>query len=180
MNVERELIEELKRYAQIFPKAWKKFLTKLENEEIYIPMNEAEMRCYLFSECLSIMHEENFPKPFEITVEDKEILEGKRADISLGLLKDGKFVGVELKRFPDFESIKDDIKKLSEFVKNKVIFTFFGMIANSKYNYKKNINLESLGIQQEGDNSFYEWSLIEPPTAKIKLETLLVGIRGHE
>lgn len=115
-----------------------------------------------------------------IRARDKELLEGKRADISLGLLKDGKFVVVELKHFPEFEPIKNDIEKLLEYVRSKAVFGFFGMIADSKYSYEKKINLKDFGIQEEGEHSFYEWSLIESPHSKIKLETLLVGIRGHE
>jgi len=62
----------------------------------------------------------------------------------------------------------------------KLFFSFFGMVANSKHDYEKNINLEALGIQKEGEHSFYEWSLAQPPHSKVKLKTLLVGIRVLE
>ena len=152
----------------------------IQSGNIYSPMNEAEMRCHLFSECLSIMREGQFPKPCEITTEDREIIEGKRADISLGLLEDGRFVVIELKCFPEYESIKEDIEKLLGYVRRKAVFGFFGMIANSKYDYEKKIDLEALGIQKEGEHSFYEWSLVQPPNKEIKLLTLLVGLRGHQ
>ncbi|MDH5743164.1 MAG: hypothetical protein OEZ52_06445 [Candidatus Aminicenantes bacterium] len=180
MTSEKELIEELKAYAEIFPKAWRRFLVNIESGDIYAPMNEAEMRCYLFSECLSIMREGQFPKPCEITAEDKEILEGKRADISLGLLEDGRFVVIELKLFPEYEPVKEDIEKLLRYVRSNAVFGFFGMIANSEYDYERKIDLEALGIQKEGEHFFYEWSLIQPPNDERKLVTLLVGLRGHE
>ena len=180
MTLENELIKKLKRYAAIFPKAWRRYITNIESGDVYSPMNEAEMRCHLFSECLSIMREGQFPKPCEITAEDKEIMEGKRADISLGLLEDGRFVVIELKLFPEYEPVKEDIERLLGYVRSKAVFGFFGMIANSRYDYEKKIDLEALGIQKEGEHSFYEWSLVQPPNEEMKLVTLLVGLRGHE
>lgn len=177
MTLENELIKKTKRYAKIFPKAWRRYITNIESGDVYAPMNEAEMRCHLFSECLSILREGQFPKPCEITTEDREIMEGKRADISLGLLEDGRFVVIELKTFPEYEPVKEDIEKLLRYVRSKTVFGFFGMIANSRYDYEKKIDLEALGIQQEGEHSFYEWSLVQPPNEEIKLETLLVGLR---
>ena len=174
------MIKELKRYAEIFPKAWKRYIKNIESGDVYAPMNEAGMRSHLFSECLSIMREGQFPKPCEITTEDREIMKGKRADISLGLLEDGRFVVIELKCFSEYEPVKDDIKKLLKYVRSNAVFGFFGMIANSRYDYERKIDLEALGIQKDGEHYFYEWSLVQPPNDERKLVTLLVGLRGHE
>lgn len=97
------------------------------------------------------MQKEKFPRPYEITVEDKEVQKGKRADITLGFLEDKlkRFVVVELKHFPDDVSITEDLTKLHEFVKTHTIHGFFGMIGSSKYGYRQKINLKRLGIGED-------------------------------
>jgi len=173
---ESEALEELKKYASLFPKAWRNFLKRIEKGEIFVPENEAELRCFLFSECLSMMHKKKFPMRYQITAEDKEILDGKRADLTLGLLPDGRFVIIEMKHFPNVNSIKKDIKKLRQFIKSHVIYGFFAMIGNSEYAYEQKVNLESLGIKRAGKESFYEWHTLKPPFLDISLETLIVGL----
>ena len=180
MTLENELIKKLERYSKIFPKAWNRYIKNIKSGDVYAPMNEAEMRGHLFSECLSILREEQFPKPYGITTEDRDIMKGKIADISLGLLEDGRFVVIELKLFPEYEPVKEDIEKLLRYVRSNAVFGFFGMIANSEYDYERKIDLEALGIQKEGEHFFYEWSLVQPPNDERKLVTLLVGLRGHE
>ena len=125
------------------------------------------------------MREKKFPTPYEITAEDKEILEGKRADLTLGLLEDGRFVVIELKCFPkDIELVKNDLIKLRDFIKSRVVYGFFAMIGNSKYAYEKKLDLESLCVEKDDEYSFYEWRIIKHPIQKISLETLIVGLEA--
>jgi len=176
MNSDNNLKEIIQKYAQVFPQAWRKYLKKIESSEIWLPMNEAEMQCMLFSECLLEMKEKNLDKPFQIFAEDREITKGKRADISLGKLEDGRFVVVELKSFPEYQPVENDIKKLLEYVNKNVMYGYFGMIAYRKYNYKENIDLDCLGILEDSQHSFYEWHEMDLSYLDEKIETLLVGM----
>lgn len=187
---ERDAQRILRKYFLVFQSAWQDFLKASEKGEFFVPFNEEELRCFLFAKCLEIMRQKKFEKPYEIFAEDKEIIKGTRADIALGWLEDGKFVAIELKHFPSLEGIKADIKRLQEFVKSRAVFGFFAMIGNSKFEYKKNLNLKDLGIKLElsepleatldfngeGEKSFYQWKLVKFPAAQRPLETLLVGI----
>ncbi|MEM2146869.1 MAG: hypothetical protein QW279_16010 [Candidatus Jordarchaeaceae archaeon] len=186
---ERDAQNILKRYFMVFPDAWNDFLKNVEKGDFPVPSNEAELRSYLFAKCLEIMRRKKFEKPYEIFAEDKEIFEGRKADLALGWLEDGRFVAIELKHGPSIEGIRMDIEKLQKFVKSRAIFGFFAMIGNSKYEYQKYLNLKDLGIQLElreplkatlafkdGEKSFYQWRLIKAPFLSVQLETLLVGI----
>jgi hypothetical protein len=186
---ERNAFKELKKYFMVFQDAWRDFLGNVEKGEYPPPFNEAELRCFLFSKCLEIMRRKKFEKPYEIFAEDREIFEGRKADLALGWLEDGRFVAIELKHCPSLEGIREDIKKLQEFVKSRAIFGFFAMIGDSKYEYQKYLNLKDLGIQLElrepleatlaekdGEKSFYQWHLVKFPSAQRPFETLLVGI----
>jgi len=175
-SAESELPKELKKYASLFPKAWSNFLKDVEKGKIFVPSNEAELRCFLFSKCLLVMRRNRFPIPYQITAEDKEILEGRRADLTLGLLEDGRFVTIEIKYFPSVDLIKNDLRKLRDFVKSHVIYGFFAMIGNSKYTYEQKVDLESLGVEKDGKYSFYEWRMIKPPYLEISIDALIVGL----
>ena len=178
-SAESELPQELKKYASLFPKAWRNFLRDVEKGKIFVPSNEAELRCFLFSRCLLMMRRNRFPIPYQITAEDKEILEGKRADLTLGLLEDGRFATVEIKHFPSVDSIKNDLRKLRDFVESQVIYGFFAMIGNSKYTYEQRVDLKSLGVERDGKYSFYEWRTIKPPYSDISIDTLIVGLMAE-
>jgi len=163
---ERDMERVLRKHFMVFQSAWFDYLKALEKREFFFPTNEEELRCHLFAKCLETMRQKKFGKPYEIFVEDKEIVKGTIADLALGWLEkqDRKFVAVEVKHGPDVEKIKEDIKKLQGYVKSGVFFGFFAMIGNSKYEYRTKVNLKELGIQQEvpeedggGYDGFQAW-----------------------
>jgi hypothetical protein len=181
----------MRKYFMVFLDAWQDFLEDLKKGEFHVPSKEEGLRCLLFAKCLEIMRQKKFEKPYEIFVEDKEIVKGTRADIALGWLEDGRFVAVEVKDGPDAEKIKADIKKLQRYVKSGVLFGFFAMIGDSKYEYRTYLNLKELGIKQEiqeadeeatidfkgeGEQSFYQWKKVKPKYYEGSLETLIVGL----
>jgi len=184
---ETEAIKELNRYFRVFQDAWRDFLGSIEKGE-FLPTNEAELQSFLCAKCLEAMRRKKFEKPYEIFVQDKEIFEGRKADLALGWLDDGRFVAVELKHEPEFEGIRKDIKKLQEFVKSRAIFGFFAMIGDSKQEYQKYLDLKDLGIELElrepleatltedgGAKSFYQWRTVKFPSVQRPFETLLIG-----
>lgn len=193
---EREKHRILRKYFMVFQDAWQDFLKALEKGEFRVPSKEEGLRCLLFAKCLEIMRHKKFEKPYEIFVEDKEIIKGAIADVALGWLEDGRFVAVEVKDGPDADDIRDDVRKLQMYAKNGVLFSFFAMIGDSKYEYQKHLNLNELGIQQkkpekheikiyfgekkakESEKSFYQWKKIKPKYYDRQLETLIVGIIG--
>lgn len=175
----REPLSKYLKYRDIFPKAWKRFLINVEEGKIFSPEKgqEAVLRCHLFSECLLVMREEELPTPYLISAE-VEILEGKKADLTLGVLdEENPLVAVEIKCFPtDLDVVADLIDKLGEYVGNeRVIFSFFAMIGDSKYVNEHSLDLEKLGLEKDGKFSFYEWRTLKSPYSNISLETLIVG-----
>jgi len=183
---EGDAFKELKRYFMVFQDTWTDFLEGIEKGE-FLPTNEAELQSFLFAKCLEVMRHKKFEKPYGILAED--IFERKKADLALGWLKDGRFVAIELKYGPKIDEIRDDIKRLQEFVKSRAMFGFFAMMGNSKYGYRKKLNLKEMGIQLElgeslkatvaeegGVKSFYQWRLVRFPSPQPPFETLLVGI----
>lgn len=128
------------------------------------------------------MHEEKFPTPYLISAEVK-ILEGKRADLTLGVLNEEKpLVAVEIKCFPTDPDVVVDLRdKLSKYVRNeRAIFSFFAMIGDSKYVNENSLDLEELGFEKDGKFSFYEWRTLKPPYSNISLETLMVGFTANQ
>jgi len=83
LSSERKL-SSLRKYYNIPPDAWYSYLEKIKRGEHPFPFNENEMGCFLLSECLEIMRKRRFSKPYQISVENKEILEGRSADLVLG------------------------------------------------------------------------------------------------
>jgi len=165
----------LRRYARLVPHAWERYLAKLKRGEYFPPLNEDDMRCFLFSECLDVMRRKRFDKPYEIFVEYREIYEGKKADLAIGLLEEGAaFVAVELKHHPHLEGIEEDILKLREATKSKAIWGIFLMLGPETYKYQENLDLKALGIEEDGANSAFTWSKIKPKHSNKSLETLLV------
>jgi hypothetical protein len=181
------------KYFNAFQGAWQNFLKALEKGEFHVPYYEEELRCLLFSKCLETMSSENFQKPYQIFAEDRGIAERARPDITFGLFENdefkARFVTVEAKHLPSLDKIREDIKKVREYVVRGESFSgFFVMIGRSTKEYRKDLNLKELGIQQEiregkatvnyegkGEKSFYQWKLVKIQDAE-PLETLLVGI----
>ena len=117
------------------------------------------------------MLEEGFPTPYNITVEDEKVMEGKRADLTLGFWEKGRFIVIEMKHFPKRDDlILEDIAKLYEFVKSHAIHGFFVMIGT------KRLDLKVYGIEEEDKHSYFKWKTIKPPYSDIPLETLIVGL----
>jgi len=170
----REVVASLRKYYRIVPEAWRRYLTKLEATEYELPSNEAEMRYFLFSECLDVMRKKRFRTPFQLSAED-EILRGKKADFSLGRVH-GRFVAVELKLFPEYEKARKDILKLREYVKEKATCGFFLMLADATGDYQRNLDLKALGIEENGAHSWFGWETIKPKHRNILLETLIVSL----
>lgn len=179
----REPLSKYLKYRDVFPKAWKRFLINVNEGKIFYPGQgqEAVLRYHLFSECLSVMCEEKFPIPYLISAEVK-ILEGKRPDLTLGVLDEEKpLVAVEIKCFPTDPDIRGDLNKLKKYVRNEsVIFSFFAMIGDSKYVNEHSLDLEKLGLEKDGKFSFYEWRALKSPYSNIPLETLIVGFKRSD
>jgi len=177
---ERKILASLRKYYRIVPEAWNKYLAKLKGGEYHIPLNEHEMRCFVFSECLDLMRKRGYDKPYEIFVEDKEILEGKRADLAVGWLEDARFVAVEFKRFPEIEEAREDIVKLHQAVESKATCGFFLMLADAQYRYHENLDLKALGIEEDGQYSWFNWEIIKPKHYDVLLEALIVSFFATE
>lgn len=183
-NVEKE-VEVFLKYRDIFPKAWERFLKKIGEGKIFVPVNEAELRCHLFSECLSIMQELELPIPHQIFTE-VELSDNRRVDLALGFFEDekgrlGRLVAIELKHFPVDLGIVSDLTKLGEYVKEKsVIYCFFATIGRPEYINEQILDLTKLGLEKSGMHSFYKWRTLNPPFQDKLLETLIVGFLSSE
>ena len=178
-----ESLEEFHKYRDVFPKAWKRFLKRIEEGEILHPAKgqEALLRYHLFAECLLVMREEMFSTPYLISAE-VEISAGKRADFTLGVLDEGRpLVAVEIKCFPrDLDIVVDLVEKIGEYVRNdRVIYGFFAMIGDGKYINAQSLDLTTLGIEKDGEYSFYEWYTLKPTLSDVSVETLLVGFMSR-
>jgi len=180
----RELSEHQKatlvrKHARLVPDAWNRYLAKLKKGEYYYPLNEADMRCHIFCECLGVMRRKGFDKPYEIFAEDKEIYEGKRADLVVGLReKEGAaFLAVELKHHRTVEEIKEDILKLREAVKEKAFWGFFLMLGPETYRYRSKLDLNALDIEEDGRDSAFTWSKIKPKSREAQVEALFLFMR---
>ena len=171
-----KLDERVQNYAAIFPVAWKNYLDEIENGTIYCPSNETEMQSQLFSECLTLMKNKNLEKPYEILIEDSGMIEGKRPDITIGLLEGGRIVAIELKHFSKTINIENDIKKLIAYSKNCALYNFFAMIGEVQFDYKGKINLENLGLERNGEFSLYEWREVDSSKLNFPIETLLIAL----
>lgn len=180
-------LEELSKIVKVFPNAWNNYLKELKEWKIWIPANEATLQCHLYSECLSIMRNNKlFKTPYSIDAEVKEIIKGKRADLSLGFLEEKILtfkaaVVVELKCYPDAELILTDIEKIREYTKGHAISSFFAMIGNPSINMEEvNQKLEEWGIKSDSKEEYYKWDTIKHPIYGGRtFVTLLVAIRGH-
>ena len=173
---EREKTAFLRRHFRVVPAAWKRYLSKLEKGEYPPPFNEQGLRCFVFSECLDVMRKREFDKPFEISVEEKEIVEGRRADLAIGWLDDGTFVAIELKHYPSIESIGEDIRKLHQITEAKAILGWFLMLGPAEYRYEEKLDLKAMGIEEDGKHSCFQWRKIKLKTIGTHLESLMVGI----
>jgi hypothetical protein len=67
----------MEKYANVFVDACKGLLDSWERGEVLM-RSEADLRCHLFSECLRLMKERNFERPYEISVEQN--MKGKRPE----------------------------------------------------------------------------------------------------
>jgi len=148
---EKRLAREIEGYASVFDSAWNRFLEDVRKGET-IPANEAEMRCYLFSQCLITLKKKKFGTPYEIGVEDIEVYGGNRADLTLGFLGEQRCITVEVKYFPKTYSIRRDLAKLRRFIqKNRFAVGYFVMIGRKNYQYKDTLDLEKLGFREVQD-----------------------------
>lgn len=177
------ILKELHRYRDIFPKAWKRFLKRIEDGEILHPAKgqEAVLRYHLFSECFSVMREERFSTPYLISAEAK-ILSGKIADFALGVLDEGRpLVTVEIKCFPtDLDVVADLVEKIGEFVRTEnVIYGFFAMIGDAKRINAQSLDLNTLGVEKNAKHSFYDWHNLMSPFSDASIVTLLVGFMSR-
>jgi len=161
---------------------WNRYLKKLEKGECYYyPMNEADMRCQLFTECLEEMRRKEFDKPYQIFAEDREIYEGKVADLAIGLREEGRaFLAVELKHHRKVEEIEEDIRKLHEAVKDKALWGVFLMLGLETYKYQVKLDLKALGIEEDGENSAFMWTKIKPKFREFPSEALFVSMRHSQ
>jgi len=173
LAIEKSL-SSLRKYYNIPPDAWYSYLDQIKRGEHPFPFNENEMRCFFFSECLEIMRKGRFSKPYQISVENKEILEGRSADLALGWTDIGSFIAVELKRFPAVEEVKEDIEKLHQATEAKAICGFFLALCDATYDYRKNLDLRALDIEENGRHSWFAWKTIKPKHLDILIDALIV------
>lgn len=169
-------VEELLKYRDIFTRAWETFLKRIEEGRILVPVNEAEFRCHLFSICLSIMQEQKLPTPYQIFAE-QELLDDTRLDLGLGYYENerGRLAAIEL-YFPTNSDVVSDLKKLKEYEESKhVVYCFFAMIGNPEYVNEQSLGLSELGIEKNGKHSFYQWHMLKSYIPDVPLVTLIVG-----
>ena len=141
-------------------------------------MNEADMRCQLFAECLEVMKRKGFDKPYEIFAEDREIYKRKRADLAIGHLEKGQaFLAVELKYHRTVEEIQEDIQKLREAVKEKAIWGVFLMLGPETYEYQNKLDLKALCIEEHGKDTAFVWSKVKSKVPEAASEALYLFMR---
>lgn len=169
---QQKLAKEIENYASVFDSAWNRFLEELRKGKT-IPTNEAEMRSYLFVQCLVSLKRRGFSVPYEIGVEDIEVYGGERADLTLGFLDEQRCVTIEMKYFPKPESIRDDIVKLRKFiVKDRFAVGYFVMIGRKGYPYRETLDLIELGFKETN----YRWKEVDSSFADRKFQTLIVFV----
>lgn len=168
-----ELAELIEKYVVVFDTAWEDFLNDIEKGKVW-PRNEAEMRSCLFSKCLIAMEDLKLEIPYQIHQEDVVVYGRRRADLTLGYIPGNRrCVTVEMKFFRGFESIRKDVMKLREFIKeNRFGVGYSVMVGDSRRNYRENLGLKDLGISDE----YCKWHRIKAPTAKVPYDTLKVFI----
>ena len=179
--MESDKVTMLEKYRDLFPEAWKLFVKDMREGKIYIPYNEKEMQCHLFTKCLQVMEAKNIEQPYEIFAEDTELTKGFIPDITLGYGKAdkngvaGRYGVIELKHYPSTESMFEDIAKLRRYFELPVGYCYFAMICKEGNESKLKEVLKSLNIRCDG-KSLYKIETVDHPVQKLKVTCLLVSL----
>ena len=148
----------MEKYANVFVDACKELLDSWERGEVLM-RSEADLRCHLFSECLRLMKERNFERPYEISVEQN--MKGKRPDLTLGWrateTDEGErwAVVVEIKWVETTDKVtksgvEEDMLKLGEYFESCMgVFCYLLLIDGTK-RYKDALKQERFSLVCEG------------------------------
>lgn len=167
------LAKKIAEYDLLFVSAWNDLLEDFESGVIY-PKNEWELRSFLFAKCLSLMSQKKFNTPYQISVEDYEIYEGERADLTLGNLEemDTRCITVEIKHFPTPDEILSDIEKLRKYLtKDRLAFAYF--VALGDISLKEKVDPETLGVSR----GQIKWRRVKSPHSERTKLFLVVKVR---
>jgi len=170
----------LLRYGGAFIKAYERFLKGLENGD-FVYTNEEEMRCYLFSEYIKYLQENDFPRPYHIFVDYK--VDGRKIDLVIQIVEEKveKVIAIEVKLDPALSGIEEDLIKLREMIeKGLAIRGIFITLAFSDYQLKKRLKEEGvfskfgLNADGKGDRGFVQWRTIKTPYTSKSIDALYI------
>ncbi len=145
----------MKKYDDVFVAAWTGLLNAWEKEEILL-RNEADLRCHLFSECLRLMKERNFEKPYEISVE--HALKGRlRPDLTLGYQPISREKGeswtvvVEIKWIGATDKVtkgevETDMRKLADYSKDNAGVLCYLLLIDETKRYRDELKQEKFAL----------------------------------
>lgn len=172
------------KWVDIVKEAWSDLIydyRKFGERSGYGHMREEDIRCFLFSKVMELLkwHDE-----FLINLHaDVPILDAKTVDIGLGPEEDRWELGVKIKRSGDIQAIKNDFKKLRNFmvakkIEAEVFLTIANRSANLKDQFQRSINAEyKLEEKDTGNNNFVEWHHIKVDEYNVDWDALFVVLR---
>lgn len=175
---EKDLLLE---YGMAFGKAYERFLEGLKNGD-FVYTNEQEIRCYLFSEYIKYLQEQDFPKPYHAFV-DYKVSDKIIVDLALPI-NEGKIIAVEIKHDPSPSGIEEDLLRLKEMIENNIaIRGIFVTLAYSDYELKNQLKEQGVfskfGLNEEGESQrgYVEWHRLKTPNHPKPIDALFIILR---
>lgn len=165
MSKKEEVIE----YFKLLNNASRNLLDEFRDGVLDLPSVEGPIRGYLHAECLKLMRERDFPKPYQIWEQESLLGEGKTnyPDITLGSLgkkKENRVLAVEIKYVGAVnkqtrQGVEQDIGKLGIYLECTMCSCF--VMIDTSLRFKEILDLESLGIKKH----CWDWRPVARKTA---------------
>jgi len=174
---------EINKWVNIIKEAWFDLIydyRKFGERSGYGHMREEDIRCFLFCKIMDLLklHDE-----FLINLHAQVPIGGATVDMALGPEEDKWELGVEIKRTGGIQTIKKDLEKLRNFMKNKKIEAgVFLTIAQHSVNLKDKLQSDiyaeyKLEEKDAGNNNFTEWHCIKIDEYDVDWDALFLVLR---